>query len=98
MKAKKFKGINHGFRPKSYWEVTDPLAAFLPNVKGKINVEFAAPREQVARAVNKLRIESTSARDFSTRFEQLDTAGLALDVRVNPKGKVEILSATPASS
>ncbi len=34
MKTKKFKGIDYGFRPESYWEVTDPLAAILLNVKG----------------------------------------------------------------
>jgi len=31
---KKFKNINYDFRPDSYWEVADPLAAILQNVKG----------------------------------------------------------------
>ncbi len=34
MKAKRFKGIDYGFRPESYWKVTDPLGAILRNVKG----------------------------------------------------------------
>lgn len=31
---KKFDGIDYEFRPRSYWEVADPLAAVLLNVKG----------------------------------------------------------------
>jgi len=34
MKAKKFKRIDYGFRPKSYRETTNPLQAILRNVKG----------------------------------------------------------------
>ena len=32
---KKYKGIRYGFRPKSYWEETDPLSAILRNVTGE---------------------------------------------------------------
>jgi hypothetical protein len=32
---KKYKGINYGFRPASYWEDADPLAAILRNVTGE---------------------------------------------------------------
>jgi hypothetical protein len=63
----------------------------------KINLEFSTTREQVARAVERLRSESTCAQDFSARFEQLDTAGLTLNVRLNEQGEVEILSANPTS-
>jgi hypothetical protein len=34
MERKRFEGIDYGFRPISYWKVTDPLAALLRNVKG----------------------------------------------------------------
>lgn len=32
---KKYKGVRYGYRPKSYWEDPDPLAAILRNVKGE---------------------------------------------------------------
>jgi hypothetical protein len=48
----------------------------------KINLEFSCAREHVAQAVEKIRRESASAQDFSRRFQQLDTDGLTLDVRV----------------
>lgn len=32
---KKFRGIRYGFRPKSYWDDSDPLKAILKNVKGE---------------------------------------------------------------
>jgi hypothetical protein len=32
--VKQFKDINYDFRPESYWEATEPLAAILRNVKG----------------------------------------------------------------
>jgi hypothetical protein len=35
MEAKRFKGIDYDFRPKSYWDpLDDPLLAILKNVKG----------------------------------------------------------------
>jgi hypothetical protein len=33
--VKKFKGIRYGFRPKSYWNESDPLEAILRNIKGE---------------------------------------------------------------
>ena len=32
---KKYKGIRYSFRPKSYWEESDPLSAILRNVMGE---------------------------------------------------------------
>ena len=32
---KRFRGINYGYHPKSYWETTDGLGAILRNVKGR---------------------------------------------------------------
>ena len=32
---KKFRGIRYGFRPKSYWDDSDPLTAILKNIKGE---------------------------------------------------------------
>ena len=32
---KKFRGIRYIFRPKSYWDDSDPLKAILKNVKGE---------------------------------------------------------------
>jgi hypothetical protein len=64
----------------------------------KINTEYSCAREHTAQAVEKLRRESASALDFSSRFQALDTAGLALDVRVNEDGKIDILSAKPTSA
>jgi hypothetical protein len=63
--------------------------------RGKINTEYSCAREHTAQAVEKLRRESASALNFSSRFQALDTAGLALDVRVNDDGKIDILSAQP---
>jgi hypothetical protein len=34
MEVKRFKGIDYDFRPKSYWDLSDPLQAILKNVKG----------------------------------------------------------------
>ncbi len=34
MKIKRFKNIDYGFRPESYWEVSDPLQTILANVQG----------------------------------------------------------------
>lgn len=64
----------------------------------KINTEYSCAREHTAQAVEKLRRESASALDFSSRFHELDTAGLALDVRVNEDGEIDILSAKPTSA
>jgi hypothetical protein len=64
----------------------------------KIDTEYSSACEHTSQAVEKLRRESASALDFSNRFEKLDNAGLALDVRFNEQGKIDILSAKPASS
>jgi hypothetical protein len=32
---KKYKGVNYGYRPMSYWDDANPLAAILRNVKGE---------------------------------------------------------------
>ena len=34
MEFKRFEGIDYEFRPKSYWDISDPLEAILKNVKG----------------------------------------------------------------
>jgi hypothetical protein len=64
----------------------------------KINTEYSCAREHTAQSVEKLRRESASALDFSSRFHALDTAGLALDVRVNQDGEIDILSANPTTA
>jgi hypothetical protein len=35
-----FNGIDYGFRPESYWNITDPLHAILVNVQGTVRREM----------------------------------------------------------
>jgi hypothetical protein len=63
----------------------------------RIESEFSCVRHQALLAVEKLRTEAASTGDLSNRVEQLASCGLALDVRVDKNGELQILSASAAS-
>ena len=60
----------------------------------RIKMDFANARERTAQSIQRLRAESMKAISFTERFEELDTVGLTLDVRLSEGGRIEVLSAT----
>jgi hypothetical protein len=52
----------------------------------------------VSEAAGNFHSQSKHALEFSTRVEHLANSGLALDVRVNVQGEIEVLAINPAKS
>ncbi len=64
----------------------------------RIESEFSCVRHQALLAVEKLKKEATDTGDLSKRVEQFASSGMALDVRVDENGELQILSASAASA
>ena len=72
---KKFKGIRYGFRPKSYWNESDPLEAILRNIKGENR------RRMVIDYWNAGHLEKLDATLLNDELDEEDRRGLG---RIHP--------------
>ena len=72
---KKFKGIRCGFRPKSYWNESDPLEAILRNIKGENR------RRMVIDYWNAGHLEKLDATLLNDELDEEDRRGLG---RIHP--------------